>query len=179
MRTIDLKTICHLVLFVSLSFSVDAQDHSKKANDHATGVKALSADVRQLLSQEMLAIEKAMQQIVSASAKGDWRSIETLGLKIKQSFILKQQLTQAQIHQLHSKLPEDFLKQDQQFHYFAGMLAHAAKMEKAELVNFYFSQMNRACMNCHAEHAPDRFPGFADKQHPEDAQEHKQNDHHH
>jgi len=42
------------------------------------------------------------------------------------------------------------------------MLEHAAKNEKAELVNFYFSEMNESCIGCHTVFATHKFPALAD-----------------
>jgi hypothetical protein len=101
-----------------------------------------------------------MKEIVSANAAGDYNEIALVAKQMKDSFILKQNLTKHQRHLLHSTLPVDFIKQDQQFHYLAGMLEHAAKKKKPELVVFYYSKLFEACSSCHASHAKHRFPKF-------------------
>jgi len=50
------------------------------------------------------------------------------------------------MHEIHSILPGAFIELDQQIHYLSGMLGHAAEMEKAELVGFYFSKMSEICV---------------------------------
>ena len=80
------------------------------------------------------------------------------------SYILKQNLTDDQMHELHSLLPAAFIKKDQRFHYLAGMLEHAAKNEKPELINFYFSEMNESCVGCHTQFATHKFPGLLAKE---------------
>ena len=57
-------------------------------------------------------------------------------------------------------MPHEFIKKDQRFHYLAGMLAHAAKSKKPELINFYFSEMNESGVSCHAEFATHKFPAL-------------------
>lgn len=125
------------------------------------GIESLSPEVRGLLKQEMSAIEVAMKDIISANANGDSEKIAVIAQKIKDSFILKQHLTKHQKHELHSVLSADFIKQDQRFHYNAGMLAHAAQMKKPELINFYYGQLFEACASCHKVHAIHRFPQFS------------------
>ena len=73
---------------------------------------------------------------------------------------MKQKLTPAQAKELHTQLPLSFIELDKQFHYFAGMLKHAAKKKKPELVSFYYSKMSETCASCHSKHATHRFPGF-------------------
>jgi len=76
---------------------------------------------------------------------------------------LKQNLTENQIKELHTVLPHGFIERDQRFHYLAGMLEHAAKSEKSELINFYFSEMNESCVSCHTAFATHRFPTLLPK----------------
>ena len=128
------------------------------AADQKSGVEALPSDLRALLRQEMRAIETAMKDMVSFIAAGNYKQTEQLASQIENSFILKQNLTQAQMHQLHTLLPEDFLQQDLQFHYYAGMLQHVAANKKPELVAFYYGQLLESCGSCHQAHAQHQFP---------------------
>ncbi|MCK5680972.1 hypothetical protein KAI46_09210 [bacterium] len=132
--------------------------HNHKANEKAVGVEALSHDLRDLLSQEMRALQNGMMSIIPAYIAGDWTKIETTAEKIKNSYILKQSLTESQVKELHSVLPQAFIKEDERFHYLASMLEHAAKNNKAELINFYFSKMNESCVSCHTIFATHKFP---------------------
>ena len=101
--------------------------------------------------------------IIPAFISGNWREIETTAGKMKSSYILKQNLTEKQASELHSVLPPVFMEKDQRFHYLAGMLEHAAKNEKPELINFYFSEMNESCVNCHTMFATHKFPALSSK----------------
>lgn len=123
-----------------------------------SGVEALSSELRNLLSQEMQALQDGMMSIIPAHASGNWREIEAIAGKMKNSYVLKQSLTKSQAKELHSVLPHKFIEKDQRFHYLAGMLEHAAKNKKSELINFYFSEMNKSCVDCHAVFAVHKFP---------------------
>ncbi len=138
------------------------QQHVKPRADSAP--ETLSPALRGLLGKEMRAIEQGMMAIIPAYASGNWGEIERIASKIKHSYILKQSLTQEQRHELHTSLPEGFIKEDEHFHYLSGMLAHAASVKKTELVGFYFSKMSEACASCHSQYATYKFPGLATKQ---------------
>ena len=144
-------------------------EHNAKSNEeHSHHVKTgssqgiqLSSDLHALLNKEMNLIQKGMMDIVPAIASGEWDTVSSIGQKIKASFILKQKLTKAQKEELQQVLPEQFIEMDMDFHKSAGMLAHAAEMKNADVVNFYFYKMNAACVACHGKYAADRFPGLA------------------
>jgi len=154
-----------LVLFIfgasmsSPGFGEDEPGHETK--EKHSGVEALSYELRELLKKEMLALEKGMMSIIPAYVSGDWSEIEAIARKMKGSYILKQSLTDAQANELHTLLPESFLKLDHQFHYLSGMLEHAAKNEKAELVGFYFSKLSETCVSCHTKYATHKFPALS------------------
>ena len=149
------------VLFALGSLSVSAgSDQHKHEQEEKSSVGSLSNEVRGLLAQEMQFIDKAMKEMFSAYVSGDWETIAKLSKKVEESFILKQKLTNHQKHELHEKLPQEFLKLDQQFHYYAGMLSHVAENEKTELVGFYYSKMRESCLECHSQFATERFEKF-------------------
>ena len=159
----SMKFIIHIALLaILISTSSYGEDkHNHEAHEKAVGVEALSHDLRALLSQEMQALQNGMMSIIPAYVSGNWAKIETTAGKIKSSYILKQSLTESQVKELHSVLPHAFIKEDERFHYLAGMLEHAAKNKKAELINFYFSRMNESCVSCHTLFATHRFPALA------------------
>ena len=146
------------ILLPTMSFGEDKLKH--EVHENASGVEMLSLDLRNLLSKEMLALQSGMMSIIPAYISGNWEEIETTAEKMKSSYILKQSLTESQMKELNSVLPDEFIKKDQRFHYLAGMLEHAAKNEKPELVNFYFSEMNESCVDCHAAFATHKFPAL-------------------
>ena len=161
-----LKKIFHIALLAILipTMSYGEDKHNKEGNKTTVGVEALSSDLRDLLSQEMRALENGMMSIIPAYNSGNWGEIETTAGKMKNSYILKQNLTESQVKELHSVLPNAFIKKDQRFHYLAGMLEHAAKNKKAELINFYFSEMNESCVGCHTVFATHKFPALLSKE---------------
>ncbi len=150
------------MLLVAVScISTYAGEHTKHHKIHTVvGVEALSPELRSLLSQEMTALQKGAMSLVPALASGNWDEIEKISKKIKNSYILKQKLTKEQAKELHSKLPPAFIELDKSFHKDAGMLMHVAEKRNAELVNFYFSKMINACVNCHSKFATHRFPAL-------------------
>lgn len=150
-----------LVLLPSLSYGEDMHSHETKKD--ISGIESLSPELRELLKKEMLALQNGMMSVIPAYVAGNWSEIASIAHKMKNSYILKQRLTDEQIKELHASLPEAFIKLDQQFHYLSGMLNHAAKNKKAELVGFYFSKLSESCVSCHTQYAAHRFPAFAPK----------------
>lgn len=144
-----------LFLLPTISYAQGKTNDKEQAN--VSAVEKLSPALRGLLSEEMLAIQSGMMSIIPAYAAGNWATIGEVASKIEKSYILDQKLTKKQIKELETRLPPEFIKQDERFHYLAGMLAHAAESEKPELINFYFSEMNAACAACHADFATHRF----------------------
>ena len=146
------------ILLPTLSFAGDKLKHEQhKEQESASAVEMLSDDLRGLLSKEMQALQSGMMAIIPAYISGNWSEIETIAEKMKSSYILKKSLTETQVKELHSVLPDEFISKDQRFHYLAGMLEHAAKNRKPELINFYFSEMNESCVACHAVFATHKF----------------------
>ena len=135
-------------------------------NEHkkVTGVESLSPELRDLLSREMVALQDGMMSIIPAYSSGHWDEIASTAGKMNKSYIMKQNLTESQITELHAVLPPAFIEKDQRFHYLAGMLEHVATERKVELINFYFSEMNESCVNCHVKFATNRFPALLPKQ---------------
>lgn len=150
-----------LALLSSLSYGEDMHNHETKKD--ISGIESLSPELRELLTKEMLALQNGMMSVIPAYVAGNWNEIESIAHKMKSSYILKQSLTDEQVKELHTSLPESFIKLDQQFHYLSGMLNHAAKNKKAELVGFYFSKLSESCVSCHTQYAAHRFPAFAPK----------------
>ena len=157
---------------LTLSFSISActdlhLSHKEKAQKPSAQTTHLQLDpeIHRLLQQEMQAIQTGMMSLVPAIASGDWNQVAEIGRHIEGSYLLKQKLTTAQLHALHKSLPAEFIKRDQAFHHSAGMLAHAAEMENAEIVSFYLYKLTLACVDCHTEFAAEKFPLLKPKQH--------------
>ena len=154
------------ILLPTLSYAEEELKHEEHKN--VSGVEALSQDLRNLLNQEMQALQSGMMSIIPAYISGNWSDIESTAKKMNNSYILKQNLTESQIKELHTSLPHSFVEKDKRFHYLAGMLEHAAKNKKPELINFYFSEMNESCVSCHVEFATHKFPALLKKEKKEE-----------
>jgi hypothetical protein len=141
-----------LIAIAAVVFSLNTNAES--------GVNELSPELRSLLSKEMLALQTGMQSIIPAYVAGDLDKVAHIAKRIKNSFILKQNITANQKKELGTKLPKSFLKIDQQFHKYAGMLEHVAEEKNTELVGFYFSKLSEVCVACHSEYATHKFPKF-------------------
>ena len=152
-------------VFLSIIFATLIPTLCHGQEDHS-GITALSPELRELFSREMIELQKGMQSIIPAYISGDWGKIASIAGKMEGSYVLKQSLSKEQTKELHSRLPGSFLELDQQFHYLSGMLEHAASMEKVELIRFYFSKMSEACVSCHTQHATHKFPALAPKIEP-------------
>ena len=148
-----------ILLIPSFSYAEEHLNHEPQTQ----GIESLSPGLRELLKKEMLALEKGMLAIFPAYVSGDFNKIETIASDMKNSFILKQNITDEQKHELHSKLSQSFIELDQKFHYLSGMLEHVAERKKPELIGFYFSELSDACMSCHSQHATHKFPAFISK----------------
>ncbi len=120
----------------------------------------LSADLRALLRQEMISLDRAMGTLGSDIVQGRWESASATAAQMRDSFIFKQALTQEQAHELHAKLSQGFIDMDVRFHKQADKLADATHQRDPELSVFYYGQMMNSCVQCHTTHAPNNFPGF-------------------
>jgi len=153
------------VFFVGVLTSVSSvAEEANKLN--------IPADVKPILKKEMLAIEKAMQELVSTMAKGNWEKTAEIGKQIQASYLMKQSLSAEQMKQLHHNLPEQFIKLDHSFHQYAGMLAHAAEVKNADVMSFYFYKMNDSCVQCHSRYAQEQFNTFSTSVENHSAQQH-------
>ena len=172
--------LCILLLFVlPLGAQEDGHHHGtsehgaqEDASQEKSGALHLSPELRTLLTGEMLAVQSGMMTLVPAIASGDWEMIAKTGMRIHDSYILKQELSAEQLNELHHVLPRDFLEMDQDFHRSAAMLAHAAEQKNADVVGFYFYKLTAACVECHGKYAADVFPRLA----PESATSHHGHD---
>ncbi len=121
----------------------------------------LTPRLKELLATEMQQVSQATADLSVAIAAGERAHVKELGTKIRDSFILKQSLTDQDKQDLKGAVPAEFIALDRKFHGAAGKLAHAAEVGDDELVVFYYGRMVEACVTCHAHFAADRFSGFS------------------
>ena len=164
-------TIITLALLASVeSRSAEDNSHGKAqhiellgGDDHHAGESEaklrLSPEVKNLLLREMRSLSGAMTELAPAIIVGDWQQAATIATKMRDSYIMKQELTSKQLEELHRALPPLFAEYDQVFHEYAGMLAHAAEKKNADVANFYLFKLSETCIKCHSRYARERFPG--------------------
>jgi len=122
----------------------------------------LTPRLKGLLADEMQQVAAATGDLALAITAGDHATVHRLAGAVRDSFILKQSLTEQDKKDLMSAVPPGFVALDRYFHGLAGKLANQAEKKDSELQNFYFSRMLEACTNCHAQFAADRFPGLTE-----------------
>jgi len=133
----------------------------------ATPVLPLSANHRAALIAEMLGVKAGVAELSGSIAMGQWAATAKTAERIRDSYIMKQKLTPAELEKLEHALPADFIEKDSQFHRHADGLAHAAMEHNYELEVFYFSKMMEGCGACHARYARHVFTGFTSTTHAE------------
>lgn len=120
----------------------------------------LSAETRTVLIEEMQAISQAMGRIHTAVVTGDHSTVAEEARKIHDSFVLQQELSDAQRKEIGTKLPSDFVAADRAFHVLAERLSQAGENRNPTLERLWFQEMTRACQACHTDYAGARFPGL-------------------
>lgn len=164
-------------ILASLLFAASALASTAQVHDHApaaepatapaaTGVAALSPELRTLFKAEMAGLQGAMLELVPAVVSGDWEGMARVAAKIRGGFVLAQQLTPEQREELHRALPAGFLERDAEFHATAEALEHAAHRKQSDLVPFYVYKLTEGCVGCHARYARERFPALAPAHEP-------------
>lgn len=132
------------------------------ATDKAVG-SHLPPKFRGLIIQEMLAVTEASKRILEALARGQDDVVARNAQQIHDSFVLEQEMTEAESKALHDALPHAFVERDQEFHALSAQLAEAARQGDTSRQLAVFAKMQQACIACHAVHATDRFPSLAGK----------------
>lgn len=122
----------------------------------------LTPTLNDLLREEMVAIEDASKQILSALIAGEDARVAELARGIHDSFILQQAMTDEDRKALMEAVPTGFVEQDRAFHEISASLAEAARTGDRERQHEEYGQMIQACSACHAEYATDRFPNLGD-----------------
>lgn len=120
----------------------------------------LPPKIRGLLIKEMLGIDAASQQILSALAQGQHALVAAKAQQIHDSFILAQEMSAEDEQILHDTVPEGFLALDTAFHGLSDSLAEAARSEDSERQLQEFTKLTQACVACHSQYATERFPGL-------------------
>ena len=120
----------------------------------------LPPKVRGLLIQEMNAILEASREILDALVRGRDEVVAEKARAIHDSFILKQEMTEADREALRQAVPKAFVQRDRAFHELTGELAEAGREGDDARQRRLFGRMVDQCAACHARYAHDRFPGL-------------------
>ena len=158
-----------LLVLLLLPSSAIAQDPAANSTqpeisaDQAIG-SHLPLRVRGLLIREMLALQDAMNRILDAMIRGQNQVVAEQAQSIHDSFILKREMTPEDRQGLLASVPEAFVTRDRAFHALGGQLADAARSGNRDEQLRLYGQLATACAECHALHARDRFPEFAQSQ---------------
>jgi len=120
----------------------------------------LSPKLRGALVAEMTGLKTGVAELTGSLATGDWPRARQRALTIRDSYILKQKLSRAELAELEHALPPEFQELDARFHRHAEALALAAENHDGELAGFYFGRMIEGCIGCHARYATHTLPGF-------------------
>ena len=139
--------------------------HNHDAKDRASGEAAptelvLPDHLRGKLVIEMRAISEGMGLLLTQLAMGDADSAASVAGKLRDTFILKQELSQEELKELISLLPEGFIAMDRAFHGTAGELSAAAASGDFTTAIQHFTTMSQACVSCHVSYAARQFPGL-------------------
>ena len=97
-----MKTLSTIILF----FIMLPISHAENKN---SGVSSLSSQLQQLFSKEMIQLNKGMKKVMDAYISGQWDIIVPIAKKMEDSYVLRQNLTKSQMHELHSKLLKETL----------------------------------------------------------------------
>jgi cytochrome c556 len=109
----------------------------------------------------MRALLEGVQSLPASIATADWARVAETGARIRQSYVLEQELTPALGKELARSLPEHFRRLDAAFHLEAKKLEAAAANHDAQLSAFHFYRLIEGCTTCHSAYASGRFPGFS------------------
>lgn len=169
-----LKSVCFICLLGLFHCSGDQgqpppDESAEAAHDHGAGLDETAPRPEKLelpdsllsaLRAEMQQIEAAMGSLLSQLAQAQAAPAAATARNIENTFILKQELSEAALQQLVSLLPGPFLTLDRGFHENAARLATAAEKGDFNGAIDLYNQMSRACINCHQQYATKRFPEF-------------------
>jgi uncharacterized protein (TIGR02246 family) len=120
----------------------------------------LAPELLELLRAEMREITAGTQSMAVALVTGDWQSIVDTSGRIRDSYIMQQQLTPEQTKTLEQALPERFKQLDLELHGRAERVGAAAAAHDAERAAYELSRLLETCTACHTAFAESRFPGF-------------------
>lgn len=156
------KSLIAALFIASMVIPLEGMSETRQAvaSGNKAPVLALSPKLRAALVAEMAGIKEELAVLAPAIAMGDWDVATKRAERIRDSYIMKQKLSRADLEELERALPPDFAEMDARFHRHAEGLAHAAATQNHELSVFYLSRMLEGCGSCHARYATHVLKGF-------------------
>lgn len=162
------NSLIQVPLIFILLFSVSCIE--KKEDKHADIIEnekkltnseeiKLPPKFKNLLKEEMIQIQDAMQRLVPLLATGNTEAAD-LAVQIHNSFILKKSLSKEELKELISLLPKGFVKLDRAFHTNAKDLAAAVRKNDFITGGKIYGEMVSGCISCHSHYASQMFPGL-------------------
>ncbi len=120
----------------------------------------LPKKLHRALTGEMNALQNSMTTLAIAIPAGRMNEVTVIAGKIKNGYIIRKVLSPEQIEQLNGSLPLGYQKMDREFYKITNKLEHAAESQNIHEVSLYYYNLTKMCVQCHAEYAKKRFPGF-------------------
>ncbi len=157
-------------MFIKHQFGSHNSHDSAQESMNEKHVIHWTQSTKSALIKEMHSINQNYQALVSNLAQGNWNDVIENSHNIHSAFILKQELSEEDMAELHRILPERFIEMDSKFHDHALKLAMAAQAKDGELASMYLGKMAEGCVSCHQVYAKGRFEGFST--HEESVHEH-------
>ncbi len=156
----SMRAMIAVVVIVTCTLAPPAMAAEPPAkSDSAKPVLPLSPKLRSALVAEMAGIRQGVSVLAPALAMGEWQTAAAQAERIRDSYIMKQKLSPAELQELERVLPADFVERDARFHQHAEGLANATLAHNNELAVFYLSKMLEGCGGCHALYATHVLPG--------------------
>jgi len=164
------KVLIQISLIFILLFTVSCVENKEDVNTNdieneneitKTEEVKLPPKFKNLLKEEMLQIQDAMQQLVPFLATGNTKAAD-LAEQIHNSFILKKSLSKEELQELISLLPKGFVKLDKAFHSKANDLAAAVRKNDFITGGEIYGEMVSGCISCHSHYALQKFPGLTE-----------------
>jgi hypothetical protein len=140
----------------------DEQAVGSPASADAGEGLALPPHLRAVLIKEMLGLRQGVAELAASLSAGEWDNTQRTAVAIRDSYIMRQALTESELHELEAILPADFAELDERLHEHADALARAVAHRDSELSVFYYGKILDGCQSCHRRYATKTLPGFAE-----------------
>ncbi len=149
--------LCAVGILLSVSVSLG---HAEKITNHEGPEINISKKLRRILSAEMNATQRSMNNLAIAIPAGHWDDIMENVKKMKEGYIMKKKLSTKQMEDFFGSLPAGYNEIDREFKKTVRDMITAAGEQNSERTNYHYFKLNESCIKCHSKYAKKRFPGF-------------------